>query len=329
MLTLEQRIYLIQCYGTGEECYRVVINKFNEKYPEVSISNVGAKKLVNKFLETGSVLDIKKSKKWLNEDDADVLALHSVREATRLSLRRRAIETVISKSYLQRIFKQNRILPFKPKFRHTLEEDNETKRLDFCLEIGNRILNDVGFHKRILFSDESTFSTNGVVSSQHCRYWSETNPHFTISCRRQYFKKVNVWCAVSYTNGIIDKLDELPLSYRTRMFFQQDGCPAHHAVTVRNWLNSEFNEHWIGRDGPILWPPRSPDLTILDFYLWGRLKQIVYREPLENYEEQLKTIIQNAVKSLSIEEIVLTNLELELKFVQKKEEHYLNKKILV
>ncbi|KAJ8942415.1 hypothetical protein NQ318_014462 [Aromia moschata] len=82
-----------------------------------------------------------------------------------------------------------------------------------------------------------------------------------------------------------------------------DGCPAHHAVTVRNWLNSEFNEHWIGRDGPILWPPRSPDLTILYFYLWGRLKQIVYREPLENDEEQLKTRIQNAVKSLSIEEI--------------------------
>ncbi|KAJ8959621.1 hypothetical protein NQ318_021807 [Aromia moschata] len=103
-----------------------------------------------------------------------------------------------------------------------------------------------------------------------------------------------------------DKLDELPLSYRTRMFFQQDGCPAHHAITVRNLLNSELDiglEHWIGRDGPILWPPRSPDLTILDFYLWGRLKQIVYREPLENDEEQLKTRIQNAVKSLSMEEI--------------------------
>ncbi|KAJ8936750.1 hypothetical protein NQ318_016121, partial [Aromia moschata] len=159
-----------------------------------------------------------------------------------------------------RIFKQNRILPFKPKFRHTLEEGDEAKRLDFCLEMSNRVLNDVGFHKRILFSDESTFSTNGVVSSQHCRY-------------------------------------------RTRMFFQQDGCPAHHAVTVRNWLNSEFNEHWIGKKGPILWPPRSPDLTILDLYLWGRLKQIDYRELLENDEEQLKTRIQNAVKSLSIEEI--------------------------
>ncbi|KAJ8963208.1 hypothetical protein NQ318_018674 [Aromia moschata] len=209
---------------------------------------------MTKFLETGSVLDIKTSKKWLNEGDAaSVLALHSVREAPRLSLRRRAIETEISKSHLQIIFKHNRILPFKPKFRHTLEEGDEAKRLDFCLEMGNRVLNDVGFHKRILFSDESTFSTNGVVSSQHCRCWN--------------------------------------------------GCLAHHAVTVRKWLNSEFNEHWIGRDDPILWPPRSPDLTILDFYIWGCLKQTVYREPLENDEEQLKTRIQNAVKSLSIEEI--------------------------
>ncbi|KAJ8943677.1 hypothetical protein NQ318_015165 [Aromia moschata] len=146
---------------------------------------------------------LKNKKKWLNEDDAaSVLALHSARKAPRLSLRR-AIETEISKSYLQRIFKQNRILPFKPKFRHTLEEGGEAKRLDFCLEMGNGVINDVGFHKRILFSDESTFSTNGVVSSQHCRYWSEINPHFTVSCRRQYFKKVHVWCAVSYTNGII------------------------------------------------------------------------------------------------------------------------------
>ncbi|KAJ8951823.1 hypothetical protein NQ318_019797 [Aromia moschata] len=76
------------------------------------------------------------------DDAASVLALHSVREAPRLSLRRRAIETEISKSHLQRIFNQNLILPFKPKFRHTLEEGDEAKRLDFCLEMGNRVLND-------------------------------------------------------------------------------------------------------------------------------------------------------------------------------------------
>ncbi|KAJ8932380.1 hypothetical protein NQ318_004534 [Aromia moschata] len=73
---------------------------------------------------TGSAQTLK-NKKWLNEDDtASLLALHSVREAPRLSLEEGQLKL---KSHLQRIFKQNRILPFKPKFRHTLEEGDEAK----------------------------------------------------------------------------------------------------------------------------------------------------------------------------------------------------------
>ncbi|KAJ8956390.1 hypothetical protein NQ318_015128 [Aromia moschata] len=102
----------------------------------------------------GKIKNFIKGKLFLLNDAASVLALHFVREAPRLSLRRRAIETEISKSHLQTIFKQNRILPSKPKFRHTLEESDKAKCLDFCLEMGNRVINDVEFHKRILFSDE-------------------------------------------------------------------------------------------------------------------------------------------------------------------------------
>jgi len=36
---------------------------------------------------------------------------------------------------------------------------------------------------------------------------------------------------------------------------------------------------WIGRRGAIEFPPRSPDITPLDLYLWGTLKD-VYREKL-------------------------------------------------
>ncbi|GBL73687.1 hypothetical protein AVEN_230681-1 [Araneus ventricosus] len=40
----------------------------------------------------------------------------------------------------------------------------------------------------------------------------------------------------------------------------------------------EYPGRWIGRGGPVLWPPRSPDLTSLDFFLWGHLKELVYRD---------------------------------------------------
>lgn len=34
---------------------------------------------------------------------------------------------------------------------------------------------------------------------------------------------------------------------------------------------------WIGRQGAIEWPPRSPDLTSLDYLLWGYIKERVYQ----------------------------------------------------
>ena len=33
-----------------------------------------------------------------------------------------------------------------------------------------------------------------------------------------------------------------------------------------------YPNRWFGRGGPISWPARSPDMTPLDFYLWGHLK---------------------------------------------------------
>ena len=32
------------------------------------------------------------------------------------------------------------------------------------------------------------------------------------------------------------------------------------------------------------WPPRSPDLNPLDFYLWGHLKALVYATPVPDEE---------------------------------------------
>ena len=41
------------------------------------------------------------------------------------------------------------------------------------------------------------------------------------------------------------------------------------------FLDATFPNRWIGRDGPTPWPPRSPDITLLDFFLWGYVKDKV------------------------------------------------------
>ena len=67
------------------------------------------------------------------------------------------------------------------------------------------------------------------------------------------------------------------LTERLPEYFQQDGAPPHYATLVRKWLSDNF-DHWIGRRGDGEWAPRSPDLTPLDFFFWGTLKEKVYRE---------------------------------------------------
>jgi hypothetical protein len=48
-------------------------------------------------------------------------------------------------------------------------------------------------------------------------------------------------------------------------------------VHERALLERAFLGRWIGRDGPVPWPPRSPDITPLAFFLWGYVKGNVFR----------------------------------------------------
>ena len=61
---------------------------------------------------------------------------------------------------------------------------------------------------------------------------------------------------------------------KKRIFiFSKMGHP-HRDVT--SFLNERLPNRWIGRRGFVEYAPRSPDLTPLDFFLWGHLKDKVY-----------------------------------------------------
>ncbi|GBN08282.1 hypothetical protein AVEN_155882-1 [Araneus ventricosus] len=51
--------------------------------------------------------------------------------------------------------------------------------------------------------------------------------------------------------------------------FQQEGVPPHWGSLVRDFKDETVPDRWIGRDGPTPWPPLSPEITPLDFFLLG------------------------------------------------------------
>jgi len=70
-------------------------------------------------------------------------------------------------------------------------------------------------------------------------------------------------------------LEDIPLMIRSQLYFQHDGAPPLYTRRVREFLNESFPNRWLGFGGPIPWLPRSPYLTLLDYYLWGHTKTLV------------------------------------------------------
>jgi len=59
-----------------------------------------------------------------------------------------------------------------------------------------------------------------------------------------------------------------------------------------------FENRWIGRDGPTPWPPRSPDITPFDFFLWGFVKDKVFSTPVPDITN-LKARITDGIATVT------------------------------
>jgi hypothetical protein len=72
------------------------------------------------------------------------------------------------------------------------------------------------------------------------------------------------------SHWLIPELDNFGLL--SSAILQQYGAPAHYAADVHAFLNSQFLL-WIVRHGPLIWLPRSPNLTMCDNWLWSSVKE--------------------------------------------------------
>jgi hypothetical protein len=73
-------------------------------------------------------------------------------------------------------------------------------------------------------------------------------------------------------NGLPEQLEVVPSATRIAMYFQYDRAPSNYTRLVMQHLKDTFPNWWIDRGSTIQRPPRSPDITPLDFCLWGWMK---------------------------------------------------------
>ena len=194
-----------------------------------------------------------------------------------------------------------------------LNEEDYMRRQVFCeWYLRQNVAND-DFAKKILRSDKSTFTRAGIFNQHNLHLWKRSNPHAPRPCHFQHEIRVNVWAGILgdhvigpyifpekltgstyliFLREVLPLLlEDVPIEARRNMWFQQDGCPAHFAGYVRDYLQDNFPNRWIGRGGVVGWPARSPDLTCLDYFIWGYIKSLVYETPVTSTEDLIGRII--------------------------------------
>jgi len=231
----------------------------------------------------------------------------------RSSTRAISSELEISRSSVQRIMSKNNYHPFKFSRIQKLHPGDHLRRIEFCENFLLHIQEDENFLSKIIWCDESKFSQEGIFNMRNQHFWSTENPHATRVTESQFQFRINVFCLMMndrvkfflyeenlnaagflriLNEVVVNFLDELPLSMTFNRYFQMDGAPAHGSRMIDEKLTNLFEDRWWGNTGPFLWPPRSPDLTPLDFYLWGRVKELVYSSRVENLEQLRRRIVE-------------------------------------
>ncbi|GFW97926.1 putative DD41D transposase [Trichonephila clavipes] len=142
------------------------------------------------------------------------------------------------------------------------------------------------------FRNEAHFLLNDYVNKQNCRIWSEANPQVYVETPL-HPEKLTVWCAL-WAGGVIGPYFFKNDGRHNELWFQQDGATCHTAHATIDLLKDTFVDRLISLFGPVNWPPRSCDLTPLDYFLWGNVMSLVYADKpqtLDHLEDNIFRVI--------------------------------------
>lgn len=323
--TIPQRVLIVKTFYLNNESIVATIRNLRRDFGRNNVPSVNTiRQLVRKFEQTGEVKDLPRSGRFRTVRTPENIerVRESVVERPETSTRHRSQELGIRRTSLGTILhKDLHLRPYKIQLTQELQPRDHESRRQYSHAILQLNTQNNDFYRQMIMSDEAHFDMNGFVNKQNCRIWALENPR-VIHQRPLHPRRVTVWCGVWY-RGVIgpyffednagNSLTVTGERYREmlqnflapqiqqfnlqNMWFQQDGATCHTARETMNLLRTLFPGRLISRFGDVSWPPRSPDLTAPDFFLWGFLKNKVYANK-PNTVDQLKNNITEAIENI-------------------------------
>jgi len=181
--------------------------------------------------------------------------LEIVQRSPRLSTRRIASRIGVSCMQVWRTFHEKDLHPYHDHRVQHLEPGDPAQRMDLC----HCITAHPELLSVILFTDEASFTRDGINNSRNSHTWRHNNPHETCVTKFRRRFSVNVWCGllgnkligafvfdnnltgntyeVFLRNELPALLEDIPLM-RSQIYFQHDGAPPHYTRHVREYSSN-------------------------------------------------------------------------------------------
>ncbi|GFS68709.1 uncharacterized protein TNCV_1959131 [Trichonephila clavipes] len=221
----------------------------------------------------------------------------SAREAAR----RLGLPPSSVRNILRRILQ---LYPYKLQSCHELLPADTAQREAFAKWAFSKMEQDPAWVFNILWTDEAHFSLHGDVNNHNCRIWATSNP-------REYTQKplhspiVTAWCG--FTGSFIIGPFFFETQFPVNGWITETVNAQRYLTLLRETVvpcliqRGQISNVTFMQDGATSHtanpPPRSPDLTPVDFWLWGYLKSRVYLSGPSSLSE-LKDAIHREVSSI-------------------------------
>lgn len=95
-----------------------------------------------------------------------------------------------------KILNREKFHPFHFQKVQSITELDPQHRLNFCRIAVEKLRSHPNFFSTTLFTDEATFTRDGILNFHNMHYWSQDNPHVISKKGNQWGFSINVWCGI-------------------------------------------------------------------------------------------------------------------------------------
>jgi len=187
---------MILAYGEANKVSTAAQRIYARKYPhQTTPHHKTFRRLDRRLRETRNFKGLSRDRGRVTRrrQRQDARILREIERDPTTSVRRISARTQITKTTVWRLIKSEDLKAYHFTPAKHLEEYDPQSRLQFCQMIMRKYQKDRTFLKNVLFTDEATFTRDGVYNFHNAHTWSDINSHAIREDNFQRSFKINVW----------------------------------------------------------------------------------------------------------------------------------------